>query len=139
MHDSPSQPESSDSESPDPDSAPADRFDSGRPLVQIEPQAVHEVIESNHGLFLVTFSFPGTQVYQTFRKELSSVAERFESWIRFGEVLVSAEPTLVQDFDLTSFPTLLLFQGADEVERVEQFWAPEPLTEYLETIQSFYS
>lgn len=121
------------------DDASSGDASSSKALVPIEPQLVHDVIEQNVGLFLVTFSFPGAQVYQTFREELTVVASRFESWIRFGEVLVSAEPSLVQDFDLTSFPTLLLFQGADEVERVEQFWAPEPLTEYLETIQSFYS
>lgn len=108
-------------------------------LPQIDPKRIQQVIEENEGLFLMTFSFPVAQVYPMFREELAQVASHFDPGIRFGEVLVAEDPTLVRQFELTSFPTLLLFHEAAEVERVEQFWTPEPLIEYLELARSFYS
>jgi len=56
-----------------------------------------------------------------------------------GEVQLPPDSELIQEFEQTSIPTLLLFQHSAEIERVEQFWTFRALEDYLYLVTAFYS
>ncbi|MCA8963008.1 MAG: hypothetical protein KDC38_20940, partial [Planctomycetes bacterium] len=93
------------------------------------PDEIFDVIADNDGLFLLNFSLPSISICATLRSDLERLSDTFESQIEIGEVQLAPQTDLIMEFGLTSIPTLLLFQGPNEIERVEQFWTFDALEE----------
>ena len=103
------------------------------------PDAIYEVIAGNEGLFLLNFSLPSIHICAHLRADLERLSVPFESAVDMGEVQLPPDSELIQEFELTSIPTLLLFQDSAEIERVEQFWTFRALEDYLYLVTAFYS
>ncbi|MEM7260661.1 MAG: thioredoxin family protein [Planctomycetota bacterium] len=97
------------------------------------------LIAANTGLLLVHFYSPLQSASSTLHRELDDVAPTFDGRIQFAEVEPLKDRELAQDLAIEHLPTLILFQGTEEVERVEGDMQPEALAEFLDTVASFYT
>ena len=101
---------------------------------------VSEAIARNRGLLLVHFGSPLASTCEFVRRELELLAGEFESRIVFAEVeLPLQDLELIHRYEIEDIPTLILFRGDAEVERLDQVLAPEELRDLLESSASFYS
>jgi len=108
-------------------------------LVRLVPDSVHDVIAENSGLLLLSFSLPLHNFCEFFRGELANLAPSFHGAIAFADVELTVRSGLLKDFAVKTIPTLLLYKGPDEVERVERAFAPDVLGDYLQTAVAFYN
>ncbi len=100
---------------------------------------VAQAIDQNDGLFLVHFGSPLASSCEFVHKELELLASRFASAVTFGEVeLPLQDLELIQRYRIEEIPTLILFHGDNEVERLERILLPEELCGFLEAAASFY-
>ncbi|MFN0057051.1 MAG: thioredoxin family protein [Planctomycetota bacterium] len=101
---------------------------------------VSEAIAKNSSLMLVHFGSPLASTCEFVRRELELLADEFEGRILFAEVeLPLQDLELIHRYEIEDIPTLILFLGDKEVERLDQVLAPEELRELLESSASFYS
>lgn len=100
---------------------------------------IYDVIAENDGLYLVNFSLASLHICAHLRADLERLSDSFQDAIGIGEVQLLPTSEAIHEFDLNSIPTLLLFKGPAEIERVEQFWTYDALEEYLSMVTSFYS
>ncbi len=108
-------------------------------LTRHAPDAIHDVIAENQGLFLLNFSLPSIHICAHLRADLERLSIPFETAVDMGEVQLPPDSGLIREFELTSIPTLLLFQDSAEIERVEQFWTFDTLEEYLHLVTAYYA
>ena len=99
---------------------------------------VNRVIDQNSGLLLVHFGSPLASSCEFLRKELELLAPRFEGRVLFGEVAPLEDLQLIGKYQIEEIPTLILFRGSTEVERLERLLLPEDLREFLVLAASFY-
>ena len=100
---------------------------------------VVEVIEKNAGLLLVHFTSTLASSSEFVKKELELIAPLFEGSLAIVEVEMPLQDLgLIKSYRLEEIPTLILFNGSDEVERFEAIRLPEELKELLEAAVSFY-
>ncbi|MFN0059780.1 MAG: thioredoxin family protein [Planctomycetota bacterium] len=107
-------------------------------LVRYAAERIHETIAENQGLFLLNFYFPLAGPSEFLRKDLEQLSQLFNDAINFGEVELPYWSALIREFAVRSIPTLLLFNGSAEVERVERFWTIDALRDYLQLASSYY-
>ncbi len=100
---------------------------------------VTALIHGNAGLLLVHFGSPLHSSCDFVHRELDLLAPRFESEIHFAEVEPLKDLELAQVYSIEHLPTLILFVGDEEVERIDHVMLPEELAEFLETAASFYT
>ena len=105
-----------------------------------QPGEVNQVVDGNSNLLLVHFGSPLASACEFVRQELEMLASSFEeSAIQFAEVELPLQDfDLIQSYNLEEVPTLILFSGSVEVERLERILLPEELKEFLEAATSFY-
>ena len=100
---------------------------------------VTQAVQGNKGLFLIHFGSPLASSCEFVHKELELLAPRFGKFISFGEVdLPLQDLELIQTYRIEEIPTLVLFDGKVDVERLERVLLPEEFCEFLETAVSFY-
>ena len=100
---------------------------------------VVQVIAENRGLLLVHFGSPLASSCDFVHKELEMIAPVFEERLQLAEVeLPLQDVEVLRRYSIEEIPTVILFRGATEVERLEQIFLPEEFREYLETCVSFY-
>ncbi|MCI0650863.1 MAG: thioredoxin family protein [Planctomycetes bacterium] len=106
-----------------------------------QPNEVSRAIQQNEGLLLVHFGSPLASPCEFVRQELETIAPEFEEQrLHFAEVELPLQNfELIQAFGLEEVPTLILFFGSQEVERLERILLPEELKEFLDTALSYYS
>ena len=104
------------------------------------PDEVVQVVDKNSNLLLVHFGSPLASACEFIRQELEMLAPSFdENILAFAEVELPLQDfEVIQAYNLEEIPTLILFSGSVEVERMEQILLPEELKEFLETATSFY-
>jgi len=100
---------------------------------------VATLISENEGLVLVHFCSPLHSTCDFVHRELDLLAPGFESKVQFAEVEPLKDLDFAQAYAIEHLPTLILFQGAEEVERIDRVMLPEELSEFLEAAASFYT
>ena len=94
---------------------------------------VSDAIELNVGLLFIHFGSPLASSCDLVRKELERLAPSFEDRIEFAEVEIPLQDLdLIQKYGIETIPTLTLYQGSTEVERVERLMLEDELRELLE-------
>jgi thioredoxin-like negative regulator of GroEL len=97
------------------------------------------VIAANRGLLLVHFGSPLASSCEFIRKELESTAPLFEGSIRIAEVeLPLQDVEVLRKYEIEEIPTLILFRGSEEVERIEKILLPDEFRGFLDACASFY-
>ncbi len=102
---------------------------------------VSQVIDRNKELLLVHFGSPLASACEFVRQELGMLAPCFDGTpVSFAEVELPLQDfELIQTYSIEEVPTLVLFQGSKEVERLEKILLPEELKDFLEAATSFYT
>ncbi|MGA1203943.1 MAG: thioredoxin family protein [Planctomycetota bacterium] len=107
---------------------------------QIRADEVTEVVARNDGLLLLHFGSPLASSCELVHQQLEGLQPHFEGAIRFAEVHLPLQDTeMLSRFSIEEIPTLILFRGTREVERLEEILLPAELRELLEGCVSFYS
>jgi len=97
------------------------------------------VIAANRGLLLVHFGSPLASSCEFIRKELQAIAPLFEKRLEIAEVeLPLQDVEVLRKYSIEEIPTLILFRGSDEVERLEKVMLPDELRGFLDSCASFY-
>ena len=100
---------------------------------------VVQVIADNRGLLFVHFGSPLASSCDFVRRELEMLAPVFEERLQLAEVeLPLQDVEVLRRYAIEEIPTLILFRGESEVERLEQILLPEELREFMESCLSFY-
>ncbi|MFQ5653841.1 MAG: thioredoxin family protein [Planctomycetota bacterium] len=98
-----------------------------------------QFITENQGLLLVHFGSPLASACEFVHQELWQLAPELEERVRFATVeLPLQDLELIQTYGIEEIPTLILFAGDREVERLRRIMLPEELKEFLDTCSSFY-
>ena len=100
---------------------------------------VVRVIDQNRGLLLVHFGSPLASSCEFVHRELEMVAPIYEQRVGFAEVeLPLQDVDVIRRYSIEEIPSLLLFSGKEEVERLERVLLPDEFREFIETCWSFY-
>ena len=107
---------------------------------QIAAAEVTGVIAENRDLLLVHFGSPLASSCDFVHKQLEMVAPLYEDRLGIAEVeLPLQDVDVLRRYAIEEIPTLILFRGEEEVERLESILLPEEFREFLETCCSFYA
>ena len=103
------------------------------------PGEVVGVIADNRGLLLVHFGSPLASSCEFVRKELEMISPMFAERLALAEVeLPLQDVEVLRRYAIEEIPTLILFRGCEEVERLERILLPEEFREFVETCLAFY-
>ena len=105
------------------------------------PDEVRRVVDENQGLLLLHVGSPLASSCEVVHQALENLANtEVSTYVELAEVeLPLQDLDLIQKFSLETVPTILLFHGNREVERLEQLLQEDELREFLEIVVSFYS
>ncbi len=108
-------------------------------ITTYEATEVREAITRNRGLLIIHFGSPLASSCDLVRREFERLAPQFEGRVEFAEVeLPLQELELIQAHKIETIPTLVLYRGATEVERLERLMLESEFQEFLELSCSFY-
>lgn len=97
------------------------------------------VIAANRGLLLVHFGSPLASSCEFIHKELETIAPLFEGQLQLAEVeLPLQDVEVLRKYGIEEIPTLILFRGSEEVERIEKILLPDEFRGFLDSCASFY-
>lgn len=100
---------------------------------------VVNVIEENRGLLLVHFGSPLASSCEFVRRELEMVAPTYSDRLGIAEVeLPLQDVEVLRRYAIEEIPSLILFQGTEEVERLEKILLPDEFREFVESCCAFY-
>lgn len=109
------------------------------PIKTFRADEVSRAIESNRGLLLLHFGSPLASSCELIHRQLETLAPLYQSRVGFGEVeLPLQDLEMIRNYRIDEVPTLLLFHGQKEVERLDHVLSTEALKEFLDTALSFY-
>ena len=98
-----------------------------------------EAIRGNTGLLFVHFASALASSCDVLRRELESSAPLFAGVVDFAEVEVSlSDMELIHAHRLEQIPTLVLYRGSEEVERLDALLGLEDLQQFLHDSVSYY-
>ncbi|MEM7166768.1 MAG: thioredoxin family protein [Planctomycetota bacterium] len=104
-----------------------------------KPDEVTVAVQQNEALLLLHFGSALASSCELIHRQLQSLAPVFEGRVEFAEVeLPLQDLELIQRFGIEDVPTLVLFQGSEEVERFDSVQTTEALNDFLEAAVSFY-
>ena len=104
-----------------------------------KPDEVTLAVQQNEALLLLHFGSALASSCELIHRQLESLAPVFEARIEFAEVeLPLQDLELIQRFGIEDVPTIVLFQGSKEVERLDSVQTTEALHDFLEAAVSFY-
>lgn len=99
---------------------------------------VSRAVEDNGGLLLLHFGSPLASACEMIRRQLETLAPLFDDQLEFGEVEALEDLELTQRYSIEEIPTLVLFRGNTEVERLGEVQTTESLRDFLDAALSFY-
>lgn len=110
------------------------------PIRTYRADELTRAIANNRGLLLLHFGSPLASPCELIHRQLETLAPLFEGRLDFGEVeLPLQDLELIGTFRIEDVPTLLIFQGQKEIERLDAVLTIEALKNTLESVVSFYS
>lgn len=89
----------------------------GKPL-ELNPGNIANTLEKNDIPVLVDCWAPWCGPCQSFAPIFEQAAQQMEPHIRLAKLNTEAVPSIAQSWGIRSIPTLILFQGGKEIERV---------------------
>ena len=69
---------------------------------------------------------------------LEEIASELDGRVKIAKLNVDENPQTTVKYGVRSIPTLILFQGSEEVERLEKILLPDELRGFLDSCASFY-
>jgi len=102
-------------------------------------EQVLDLIGTNRGLLLVHFGSPLASSSDFVCKELEILMDGFIGRVGFANVeLPLQDIDLLRRYSIEEIPTLILFSGCVEVERLTQIFLPNELRDFLENCCSYH-
>lgn len=109
-------------------------------IVTLKADEITTVIAQNRGMLFVHFGSPLASSCEVVHKILDELAPEFAGRIRFAELeLPLQDLELIRRFSIETIPTLVLFRGDTEVERLEQLMQESDLRDLLRMAASYYA
>ncbi len=108
----------------------------GRPL-ELNPGNVASTIEKNDIPVLVDCWAPWCGPCQSFAPVFEQLAAQSEPYLRCAKLNTEAEPSIAQTWGIRSIPTLILFKGGKEVQRVSGAMPLQQLKAWLVQVGAF--
>lgn len=99
--------------------------------VELDPAGLHAHQNSDLPL-LVDFWAPWCGPCQTFAPTFKQAAQLLEPRVRLGKINTEAYPALGQRLGIRSIPTLVLFNGQQEISRVSGALPAQQLIQWVE-------
>lgn len=100
-------------------------------------EVIH-AIDQNQGLLLVHFSSPLASACEQVHRDLAVIATSL-SLVEIGEVEVPLqELEVIRRYGIEQIPTMVLFRGSEEIERLAEVPAREDLKQFLVDSVSYY-
>jgi thioredoxin 1 len=90
------------------------------------------VVLQAEGPVLVDFTIPGCYFCKKLEPVVHSLADRYAGRITVVKMGVENVPSLMEQHALKAYPTLILFEGGLEVDRVRGYRDEATLTEWLD-------
>ena len=96
-------------------------------------------VSENQGLLLVHFTSPMVTSCSFMRRSLALIAPEFREQVNFTEVEVRLqEVRFMKHYSIRAVPTLVIFDGSNEVERLDRILLPAELRVFLKDSVAFY-
>ena len=108
----------------------------GKPL-ELNPGNVASTIEKNDIPVLVDCWAPWCGPCQSFAPVFEQLAAQSEPYLRCAKLNTEAVPSIAQSWGIRSIPTLILFKGGEEVERVSGAMSLQQLKAWLVQVGAF--
>ena len=102
----------------------------GKPL-ELNSDNVANTIEKNDIPVLVDCWAPWCGPCQSFAPVFEQLAAQSEPYLRFAKLNTEAVQSIAQDWGIRSIPTLILFKGGKEVQRVSGAMSLPQLKQWL--------
>jgi thioredoxin-like negative regulator of GroEL len=103
------------------------------------PGEVVDVIAANRGLLLVHFGSPLASSCEFVHKELEAVAPHYGERLQIAEVeLPLQDVEVLRRYSIEEIPSVILFRGNSEVERLERILLPDEFREFIDACLAFY-
>ena len=104
-----------------------------------EIEQLEDRISENQGLLLVHFTCSMVTSCSFMRRSLALIAPEFRGQLNFSEVEVRLQEVgFLKRYSIRSVPTLVVFDGPDEVERLERILLPAELRIFFKDSVAFY-
>ena len=102
-------------------------------------EQLEEKIFENEGLLLVHFSSSMVTSCAFMRRSLALISPEFRDFIEFSEVEVRLqEVNFLKQYSIRTVPTLVIYDGAEEVERLDRILLPTELRIFLKDSVAYY-
>ena len=105
--------------------------------VELNPNNVAHTIEKNDVPVLVDCWAPWCGPCQSFAPIFAQLAAQSEPYLRCAKLNTESVPSIAQDWGIRSIPTLILFKGGREVERVSGAMSLQQLKAWLVQVGAF--
>ena len=105
----------------------------------LEIEELEEHLDRSDGLSLVHFGTPLVSACSFTQRSLALISPDFGQQVQFATVDVPLqEIDVLRQYSLRTVPTLVLFDGGREVERLERILLPAELRLFLQDAVAFY-
>ena len=107
--------------------------------IELNQDNFAEATGQSHLPVLLDFWAPWCGPCTQFAPTFAAAAQRYANKVVFAKVNTEAEQTLGSQFQIRSIPTLAVFRGGKELDRLSGALRPPELEQYINTIRRKWS